>query len=55
LLMDRDEIPQIRLLALEYLRRDLNANDVIVIQRMQNDETDEAMRKALTSFLFEFF
>jgi HEAT repeat protein len=54
LVADRGEIPQIRLLALEYLRRDLRVDDVRNIKQQLADE-DGPMRRALTDFLFEFF
>ncbi len=54
LLADREAIPQLRLLALEYLRRDLTLDDMVAIKQQQETE-DPPMRKALSSFLFEFF
>ena len=54
ILADRDEIPQLRLLALEYLRRGLTLDDMERIKAMQDTETGP-MRKALVDFLFEFF
>lgn len=54
ILADREEIPQMRLSALDYLRRKLRLDDVMAIKRMAPDES-EPMRKALTDFLFEFF
>lgn len=54
ILADREEIPQVRLLALGYLRRDLRIDDMEAVKRMLADE-EEPMRKALTDFLFEFF
>jgi hypothetical protein len=53
-LADRTEIPQIRLSALERLRRDLRLEDMKTIKGWLADE-EEPMRKALTAFLFEFF
>jgi len=52
---NQDEIPQMRLLALEYLRRDLNLDDMIMITRLQNTEENQTMRRAWTAMLFEFF
>ena len=54
LLADRTEEPQIRLLALLYLRKDLRLADAMKIKAMLAEE-DEPMRKALNDFLFEFF
>ena len=53
-LADRDEIPQMRLLALEHLRRDLRLDDAMRLKRACADE-DPRMRKALTAALFHFF
>lgn len=53
-LADADEIPQMRLLALEYLRRDLTLDDMEALQGMAQRETGP-MRRALVNALFEFF
>jgi HEAT repeat protein len=49
------EIPQLRLLALEWLRRDLTLEDQQRLKASLPDEPDPAMRVALNDFLFEFF
>ncbi|MBK8976826.1 MAG: hypothetical protein IPM29_12985 [Planctomycetes bacterium] len=54
LLRDREEIPQMRLLALEYLRRDLTFDDVVPLRAQLTDE-EPPMRAALADFLFEYF
>ncbi|MEM7199480.1 MAG: hypothetical protein AAF628_04390 [Planctomycetota bacterium] len=54
LLQDRSEPPQLRLLGLEYLRRDLRLTDMEVIKRMQ-DQEEPPMRRAVARFLYEFF
>lgn len=54
LVLAGDELPQIRLLALEYLRRDLRLDDAFAIKARLAAEA-ESMRKALNDFLFEFF
>lgn len=54
LLADRAEEPQIRLLALQYLRKDLRLDDAIRVAGQLEAEA-EPMRKALNDFLFEFF
>lgn len=54
LLADRGEEPQIRLLALAYLRKDMRLDDMQKLKKMLEGE-DEAMRRALNNFLFEFF
>lgn len=51
---DRSETPQMRLHALEMLRRDLTLDDQERIRKMLRDE-DVKMRAALSDFLFEFF
>ena len=53
-LADVEEIPQIRLLALELLRRDLATDDAMRIKRMLPKEKTP-MRRALNNFLHEFF
>ncbi len=53
-LRDREEIPQMRLFALELLRRALTPDDVLEIRRMMREE-DPPMRRALSDFLWEFF
>ncbi len=54
LIIDKTEIPQLRLLALEYLRRDLRIEDARKIKRILGKEK-APMRAAFTDFLFEFF
>jgi HEAT repeat protein len=51
---DRSEIPQMRLHALHYLQPDITLDDVAMLAGLQEGES-EAMRKALTNYLFEFF
>ena len=51
---DREEIPQMRLWALEMLRRDIDLDDQARIRAMLREE-QPAMRNALSDFLFEFF
>jgi hypothetical protein len=52
---DRTEIPQMRLLALEYVRRDLVASeDLEQLESLLPDE-ESAMQRALVAFLHEFF
>ncbi len=53
-LADRDEIPQMRLLALEDLRRDFRPADLRALVRASPDE-EPAMRRLFNDFLFEFF
>ena len=53
--LDLEEIPQMRLLAVDYLRRDVSLADMMAFQRQQRKETSEAMRKALAAYLFEYF
>lgn len=55
LAVDATEIPQMRLLALTYLRKDLRLADMKRLSRLQHEEKDGAMRKAITGYLFEFF
>jgi hypothetical protein len=53
-LHDRSEIPQMRLLALQYLHRHLRIEDALAIARGLRDE-EPAMRAVLNDFLSEFF
>lgn len=53
-LHDPAEVPQVRLLALEYLRRDLTLDDMKAIKKLHQAEAGP-MRQALSDFLFEFF
>ncbi len=54
ILSDRDEIPQMRLLALNLLQRDIRIDDAMTIKRLLPDE-EPAMRRALNNYLYEFF
>ena len=54
LVADRSEEPQVRMLALTYLRKDMRLEDAIKVKKMLEGE-DEPMRRALNDFLFEFF
>jgi hypothetical protein len=54
ILADVDEIPQMRLLALELLRRNLTVADATRIKRLLTKEK-APMRRALNNFLYEFF
>ena len=54
ILFDAEEIPQMRLTALEYLRRDLSFDDVVPLRGLAA-ESGPQMRAALSDFLFEFF
>jgi hypothetical protein len=51
---DGQKSPQMRLVALEFLVRDLNLDDAMRLKRSLPDE-EPPMRKALSDFLFEFF
>lgn len=51
---DATDLPQMRLLALEYLRRDLTLADWAKVRGLL-ELSDEPMRRALSDFLFEFF
>ena len=53
-LADRDEIPQMRLLALEDLRRDFRPSDLRDLVRASPDE-EPVERRLFNDFLFEFF
>ncbi|MEY2982255.1 MAG: hypothetical protein RL562_2482 [Planctomycetota bacterium] len=53
-LADREEIPQMRLLALEDLRRDFRPADLKALLRASPEE-EPAMRRLFNDFLFEFF
>ncbi len=54
LLNDTEEIPQLRLLALEFARRQMDLDDAMAIRKLAERE-EPAMQKALMDFLFEFF
>ena len=54
ILNDADELPQIRLAALDYVRRDLDLTDVSRIGALIA-ASEPPMQKALNAFLFEFF
>jgi hypothetical protein len=54
ILSDREEIPQMRLLALNLLQRDIRIDDAMTIKRLLEDE-EPPMRRALNNYLFEFF
>jgi HEAT repeat protein len=54
LLADTTEESQMRLLALQFLRRDFRLEDAMKLKGMLRSEP-EPMRKALNDFLFEFF
>ncbi len=51
---DRTEIPQLRLLCMEWLRRDLTLEDAMEWRQMLGEEA-EPMRKLINDQLFEFF
>jgi len=51
---DRQDLPQMRLLALTYLRRDLDLDDMRAVQKLQQEE-ESPMKKAFTDFLYEFY
>ena len=51
---DRQELPQMRLAALTYLRRDLNLDDAMKLKRSLSDE-EPPMRMAFSDFLFDLF
>ncbi|MCC6782933.1 MAG: HEAT repeat domain-containing protein [Planctomycetes bacterium] len=51
---DTSELPQIRLFALEVLRRDLTLDDQVRLRAMLRTEAP-GMREVLQDFLFEFF
>lgn len=53
-LFDTEEIPQMRLRALDLLRRGLTIDDVMNIKRLIPKE-EPAMQRALNDFLLEFF
>ncbi len=51
---DVGEFPQVRILALDYLRKDLRIGDAMELRaRLQREKT--AMRQYLSDYLFEFF
>lgn len=54
ILGDREDLPQMRLLALQNLRRVLTLDDMEAVKELQKQE-EGPMRRALTDFLFEFF
>ncbi len=54
IVFDTSELPQMRLLALEWLRRDLRIDDVLRMQR-ELDQQSPGMKHAMNDFLFEFF
>ena len=51
---DRDEIPQVRLLALDYWKRYMGVDDILKVTRLLGDEKP-AMRQAFSDFLFLYF
>ena len=53
-LMDREELPQLRLASLVYLKRDLGLDDVALLKAALPKE-DLPMRTALSDFLYEYF
>ena len=57
IVFDRDEIPQLRLQALEYLRKDLLLDDAMKLKRAlrKEDKKSKAMRRCLSDYLFEYF
>ena len=54
IIQDSDDIPQMRLLALQFLRRDLRIDDMKAILKLYRSENGP-IRKALSDFLWEFF
>ena len=53
-LFDRSQAPQLRLVALRYLRRGITLDDAMTLRDGLAEEA-VGMRKALSDFLFEFF
>lgn len=51
---NRDEIPQLRLMALQFLERDLRIEDMLMLREMQESE-EGPMRRMLVAYLYEFF
>jgi len=54
ILADSEEIPQMRFLALQYLRPDLSLDDMKAVKKLHTNERGP-MRRALSDFLYEFF
>ncbi|MHC4921419.1 MAG: hypothetical protein ACYTKC_17760 [Planctomycetota bacterium] len=55
IIFDRKEIPQMRLLALDYLRKDLRVEDAMNLKRGLRKKESRAMRSYLSDYLFEYF
>ena len=54
ILLDPKDVPQLRLLALDYLRKDLRIDDAMKLKRTLRKES-RAMRRYLSDYLFEYF
>lgn len=55
IVMDPEEVPQMRLLTLQHFKRGITIDDVMALSRQTRKETQQGMVRAINDFLLEYF